>query len=163
VCVLCLKEDAKQEMLHNSYHERQREADLLYENILVGDEFFFEKIITQYDVEAFASLTGDYNSLHMSHTYAQQTVFGQRVVHGLLGASLFSQIYGMKCPGRRALLITQEVNFIQPLLIDSKIKVIGTIARKIDALKILLFDLKILDEKATLMIEGHAKVKVLDG
>lgn len=48
------------------------------------------RTVTEADVVAFASLSGDWNSIHTDAEYARQAPFGQRVAHGLLGLSIAS-------------------------------------------------------------------------
>ena len=48
------------------------------------------RTITEADIVAFAAFTGDWTSLHTDAVYAAQTLYGQRVAHGLLGLSIAS-------------------------------------------------------------------------
>ncbi len=45
------------------------------------------RTVTEADVMAFASLTGDWNPLHVDAEYARGMMFGERVAHGALGLS----------------------------------------------------------------------------
>lgn len=45
------------------------------------------RTVTEADVMNFAGVTGDYNPLHTSQTYAETTPFGQRIAHGMLSIS----------------------------------------------------------------------------
>lgn len=42
------------------------------------------RTITEADIVMFASLTGDWHPLHTNTEYAKDTVFGERIAHGLL-------------------------------------------------------------------------------
>jgi acyl dehydratase len=46
------------------------------------------RTITESDVVAFASLTGDFNRIHTDAEFARSAAFGQRIAHGLLVASI---------------------------------------------------------------------------
>jgi acyl dehydratase len=48
------------------------------------------RTVTEADVLGFASLSGDFNSLHMDAHYAATTPFGGRIAHGLLVLSIAS-------------------------------------------------------------------------
>jgi 3-hydroxybutyryl-CoA dehydratase len=48
------------------------------------------RTITETDVVAFAGLSGDYNPLHTDAEFAKETMFGERIAHGLLGLSIVS-------------------------------------------------------------------------
>jgi acyl dehydratase len=62
-----------------------------FENFNEGDLFVSPgRTITEYDVMAFAGISGDYNQLHTDKKYAESNQFGERVAHGLLGLSIVS-------------------------------------------------------------------------
>jgi len=46
------------------------------------------RTITEADVVSFAAWTGDANQVHTDVQFAAETRYGQRIVHGMLGASL---------------------------------------------------------------------------
>jgi 3-hydroxybutyryl-CoA dehydratase len=48
------------------------------------------RTITETDIQLFAGLTGDYTQIHTNVEFCKDTVFGQRVAHGLLGLSIAS-------------------------------------------------------------------------
>ncbi len=48
------------------------------------------RTITEQDILRFADLSGDTNPLHVDPAYAQTTMFGQQIAHGLLGLSIAS-------------------------------------------------------------------------
>ncbi len=48
------------------------------------------RTITEADIVMFAGLSGDYNPLHTDQEYAQQTIFGGRIAHGLLMLAIAS-------------------------------------------------------------------------
>jgi 3-hydroxybutyryl-CoA dehydratase len=48
------------------------------------------RTITETDIVNFAGLAGDYTQIHTDAEYARQTMFGQRVAHGLLVMSVVS-------------------------------------------------------------------------
>ena len=49
------------------------------------------RTITESCVMAFAGISGDFNPLHVDASFAEKTPFGQRVAHGMLGASVAEQ------------------------------------------------------------------------
>ena len=49
------------------------------------------RTVTEADIVQFAGLSGDYNQLHTDAVYAaQDSVYGERIAHGLLGLSIAS-------------------------------------------------------------------------
>jgi len=60
-----------------------------FEDYAVGDEFTTPgRTVTEADVVMFAGLTGDYNRLHTDAEYMKDSIFGERIAHGLLGLAL---------------------------------------------------------------------------
>jgi 3-hydroxybutyryl-CoA dehydratase len=50
------------------------------------------RTITESDVLTYAGLTGDWHPLHTDVTYAAQSVFGQRIAHGVLTFAIGSTL-----------------------------------------------------------------------
>jgi acyl dehydratase len=60
-----------------------------FEDYAIGDEFTTPgRTVTEADVVMFAGLTGDYNRLHTDAEYMKDSIFGERIAHGLLGLAL---------------------------------------------------------------------------
>lgn len=48
------------------------------------------RTISETDIVNFAGITGDWNPLHSDAEYARETIFGERIAHGLLILSIAS-------------------------------------------------------------------------
>lgn len=134
---------------------------LKYKDIHVGKSFCFKKNISQEDVNKFACLTGDFNPLHLNESFAKSTKFRGTIVHGMLAASLFSRLIGMHCPGRYALILTQEIKYIKPIRKNSTLKIFGKIINKIDSVKVLIIEHYICGRNNQVLVEGITKVKMM--
>jgi len=65
------------------------ESRLLWEDLNTGDEAISAgRTITEADVVNFCGLSGDFNWFHTDKVAAEASVFGQRVAHGMLVASI---------------------------------------------------------------------------
>ena len=78
-------------------------------NITVGQSASFSKTISEYDVYGFAGIVGDYNSVHVNKIEAKNSIFGERIAHGMLVASLISTVLGMKLPGPGTVYLEQNL------------------------------------------------------
>lgn len=137
-------------------------ADALkYEDIRIGRRFSFKKSISEKDVNQFAHLTGDFNPLHLDESFARGTKFGRTIVHGMLAASLFSRLIGMHCPGKHALILTQEIKYIKPIRKNSTLKISGKVIKKIDSVKVLIIEHYIRGKNNELIIDGITRVKMM--
>lgn len=135
-------------------------ADLLFENISVGDSTSFERVFTEEDVRIFAELTGDRNPLHTDEAYAATTRFGKPLVHGMLAGALCSTLVGMHLPGKRCLYLRQSLSFKQPVFTHDTLLVRGVVSKKVEATRMLSLAVSITSNGIE-VIEGEARVQVL--
>jgi acyl dehydratase len=87
----------------------------------IGDKATLTKKFTEADVVAFASLSLDDNPIHLDSDAAAKSIFGMRVVHGMLVASLFSALLGTKLPGKGSIYMGQKLRFTAPVFIGDVI------------------------------------------
>lgn len=73
----------------NEYH---------FSDLTLGMEESFEKEITGEMMEDFRRLSGDINPLHCEADFARERGYKDRVVYGMLTASLISTLGGYFCP-----------------------------------------------------------------
>jgi len=88
-----------------------------FDDLHPGQEASFSKTITEADIAHFVAVTGDVNPLHVDAEFARRTFFGERIAHGMLSASLFSTLVGMKLPGLGAIYRSQTLEFCKPVRI----------------------------------------------
>ena len=134
--------------------------ELKYDDIFIGQQESFTINITESMVEKFSNLSGDLNPLHMDNQFAESSSFKKRIVHGMLLASFFSQLIGMKLPGKNALYFSQTLNFHSPCYIDDEIEVVGEVIEKSDSTQIITVSTSIFDKSKTCLIDGIAKIIV---
>ena len=134
--------------------------ELSYNEISIGQQESFIIKITESMVEKFSNLSGDLNPLHMDNEFAELTSFNKRIVHGMLLASFFSQLIGMKLPGKNALYFSQTLNFRSPCYIDDEIEVVGKVTEKSDSTQIITVSTSIFNKSKTCLIDGIAKIIV---
>jgi 3-hydroxybutyryl-CoA dehydratase len=137
-----------------------RAKDLSLDDIEIGQEAQFERLIASNDIRRFAELTGDHNPLHVDEAFGQAGPFGRNVAHGLLVGSLMSTIVGMHCPGRRSLYLSQSFNFRQPVFAGDTVHVKATVTAKSQSARMITLktEIRVLDK---LVIDGECRVKVL--
>src|SRR2546428_13390287 len=75
-----------------------------FDDIQVGEEYESPgRTVTEADIVLFAGLSGDYNVLHTDAEFMKQSIFGERIAHGLLGlaiqAGLFTRAPPAYAPG----------------------------------------------------------------
>ena len=79
----------------------------------IGDFYEVSKTISESDVYLFAGITGDLNPAHVNKVKAEEGIFGQRVVHGILTSGLISNALASMIPG--SIYVSQQLNFTAPV------------------------------------------------
>ena len=97
------------------------------ETLKVGESASFAKTVTETDVVMLAGISGDFNPAHVDAVSAEDSIFGQRIAHGMLSASFISAVLGTKLPGPGAIYISQDLKFKKPVYIGDTITATATV------------------------------------
>ena len=92
-----------------------------------GASFSHTFRFTQADVERFAEVTGDNNPLHLDEGFAAGTPFKRPIIHGMLGASIFTKVLGTIYPGFGSVYLAQTLEFQRPMFVDTDYEAVFTI------------------------------------
>ncbi|GGB94326.1 MaoC family dehydratase [Dyadobacter sediminis] len=95
-------------------------------------EYLFK--FTQEEVERFAELTGDNNPIHLDAEYAATTSFKRPIIHGMLGATVFTKVLGTQYPGFGSIYLKQTLEFLRPMYVETDYRAVFTI-KSIDKAK----------------------------
>jgi 3-hydroxybutyryl-CoA dehydratase len=90
------------------------------------------RTITEADVVTFAGLSGDYNPLHTDAEFAKETMFGERIAHGMLGLSIVSGLAWRTgfMEGTADALISVETKFRNAVKFGDTIRARFTVKQK---------------------------------
>lgn len=132
---------------------------MTYDEIEVGQVYEKKVSATAKDVETFAEITGDKNPLHLDDKFAKNTIFGGRIVHGILGLGKISAVLGMEFPGPGTIYMSQTSKFLAPIYLDEEVTIKITVKEKIEEKKRLILNTQILKENGKVAIDGEAMVK----
>jgi len=134
-------------------------AELAYEDIKVGDEASISRTITEAHIVAFSGLTGDNNPIHVDAQHAAQSMFGERVAHGMLVAGLISAVLGTDLPGPNSIYLGQDLKFTAPVKIGDTVTVAVTVTEKRDDKKIIKLRTTAVNQRGEMVIDGNAVIK----
>ncbi len=85
------------------------------EDISVGMSSEIGKTITEADIILFSGVSTDVNAVHLNDEYAKTTMFGGRIAHGMLTATLISAVLGNRLPGPGVIYLSQSLKFKAPV------------------------------------------------
>ena len=94
---------------------------MTFNELTIGQKASVQKTFTAADVTAFAGITLDVNPIHMSEAYAKNTIFGRRIVHGILTSGLISAVLANQLPGPGTIYLGQELKFVAPVYLGDDI------------------------------------------
>lgn len=86
----------------------------------VGDQFKQEFSYTQEEVDMYAKVSGDTNPLHIDEEAGKNSMFGRRIIHGFLGASIFTRIFGTLWYADGTVYMAQSVKWLRPMFTGQK-------------------------------------------
>ncbi len=99
---------------------------LWFDDVEVGQKWLSPaRTLTQGDVVNFASMTGDFNPLHVDHEYAAKSIYRKPIAHGLLGLSWVAGL-GSASPLMRTLAFTsvKQWEFLLPIYFGDTVHVV---------------------------------------
>ncbi len=137
---------------------RQFSASKSQNTIKVGSSWTIERSFSKADVAAFAELSGDKNAVHLDEAVAAKSMFKKPIAHGMLCASLFSNILGNNIPG--AIYLKQSLKFTKPVYYDELVKAVLTVTATVADKKRITLETKLVKPDGSLAIEGEAFVWV---
>ncbi len=129
-------------------------------DISVGYEVAFSWFVKEHDIDTFAKLSGDFNPLHMDNHYAKSQGFESRVVHGFLIGAKVSGLVGMLLPGRRCLLLEENLAFPNPVYAGSEIVFTATVKNRHEDLGLIVLKIIALCDTKT-VLRGKITCKFL--
>ena len=135
------------------------------EDLSPGMTSVYAKTITDADITLFAGISGDTNPVHLDASFADQTMFGGRIAHGMLSASFISTVFGTRLPGPGCVYLTQNLRFKAPVRAGDTVQARVTVKEIIADKKRVVFDTVcavddrvVLEGEATLMVTARAEV-----
>jgi 3-hydroxybutyryl-CoA dehydratase len=92
-----------------------------FEDLQLGQSASVGKTITDADILMFAAVSTDTNPVHLNAEAAANSVFKERVAHGMLSAGLISAVLGTRLPGPGTIYMGQTLRFRAPVRIGDTV------------------------------------------
>jgi len=126
--------------------------------IEIGKTASFQKAFSDEDVRLFAGISLDDNPIHLDEEYAQKSMFGQKIVHGMLVASLVSKVFGTIFPGPGCIYLGQTLKFLKPVYINQPITATVVLTEYDEQTRKGVFKTTCTNTEGDLVIVGDAKI-----
>jgi len=144
-----------------------RPRGMYFEEFEIGNKMVSPgRTVTETDLVQFCGLSGDFNELHTNTEYAQRTIFGQRVVHGLLGLAIASGLAGRLgfMEGTAQAFMGLDWKFKRPIFIGDTIFVRAIVKSKKEIRRlgggVVVLDVAVLNQREETVQEGEWTVLI---
>lgn len=132
-----------------------------FDDLQPGMEESFRKEITTEMMEAFRQLSGDINPLHCEVDFARERGYRDRVVYGMLTASLISTLGGVFLPGKYCLIQGVETKFTRPVYVGDVLTVTGKVAELHENVNQIKIQVTIANQNGEKVCKGILKAGIL--
>lgn len=109
-----------------------------FEDSKIGDEVITQgRTITEADIVNFGNVIGDFNPLHFDAEFMKNSMFGQRIAHGMLTLSFATGLGNMLGANLGTVLAFKGLNieFKRPVFIGDTIRLKTTVIEKRESSK----------------------------
>ena len=110
-----------------------------------GDEFRHKYSYTQDDVDTFARVSGDTNPLHIDPAAGKASMFGRNIIHGFLGASVFTKIFGALWYADGHVYMTQSLKWLKPMFVGTEYEAVVKVKEIFKEKNRILYDCAVYD------------------
>lgn len=131
--------------------------NLTYNELHEGDTATFTRTLTEKELVLFAAVSGDYNPVHLDPDFAANSIFEERIAHGMWSGSLISAALATVMPGPGTIYLDQSLSFKRPVKLDDTLTVNLTVLRK-ESKNRVVFQCSVTNQKNQKVVIGEAKV-----
>ena len=136
-----------------------------FEDFEEGMEFLtLGRTMTEADIVNFSGFTGDFNPLHTDAQYASESIFGERVAHGMCGLSMATGLL-VRLNIFEGTIVAfygiDELRFRAPIKIGDTIHVVAKVIEKKESKKegqgLVAFKVNVVNQNGTSVMEWVLK------
>jgi 3-hydroxybutyryl-CoA dehydratase len=90
-------------------------------NFKIGDFKQSSTLVTEDMVNTFANISGDHNPIHLDLEYASNTIFKEKIAHGMLISGFISALIANEIPGNGSIYLKQNLEFKAPVKLNDMV------------------------------------------
>lgn len=135
----------------------RRVTNTSYDALQIGQKAQFEKHVTEHDIQLFAAVSGDTNPVHLDAEFAAQTVFKERIAHGMFSGALISAALACQLPGPGTIYLGQNLKFTRPVKLGDTLSVCLEVLEKLPKGRVRLAT-HVFNQHGEQVVDGEAEV-----
>jgi 3-hydroxybutyryl-CoA dehydratase len=128
------------------------------DEINVGDKATLTRTFSEADVFAYAGVSQDVNPVHVDPHFAKNTIFKQRVAHGMFTASMISALLANELPGVGTIYLSQTLKFTAPVFLGDTITAEVEVAQVDREKGRVVFNATLKNQRGEVVLAGESKV-----
>jgi acyl dehydratase len=97
--------------------------NITYDELQENDSATYVRTLTEDELVLFAAVSGDVNPVHLDSEFAAESVFRERIAHGMWSGSLISAALATVMPGPGTIYLEQSLSFKRPVKLDDTLTV----------------------------------------
>lgn len=98
-----------------------------FSQFAVGDRFGEDVLIEARHLAEGARLIGDYNPLHVDPEFAERSLFGGTILHGVITSALMSASFGNLVSGTAIAYLEHDTRFLAPVRAGDTLRITWTV------------------------------------
>ncbi|MCS5564254.1 MaoC/PaaZ C-terminal domain-containing protein [Marinobacter qingdaonensis] len=131
--------------------------NITYDELNEGDTATFTRTLSEEELVLFAAVSGDVNPVHLDSEFAADSVFKERIAHGMWSGSLISAALATVMPGPGTVYLEQSLNFKRPVKLDDTLTVTLSVLRKEPKNRV-VFKCDVRNQSNQRVVGGEARV-----
>jgi 3-hydroxybutyryl-CoA dehydratase len=128
------------------------------DEINVGDKATLTRTFSEADVFAYAGVSQDVNPVHVDPHFAKNTIFKQRVAHGMFTASMISAVLANDLPGVGTIYLSQTLKFTAPVFLGDTLTAEVEVAQVDREKGRVVFNATLKNQRGEVVLTGESKV-----
>ena len=132
-------------------------SNIPYDALEVGQKASISKTVEERDVQLFAAVSGDNNPVHLDAAFAAETLFKERIAHGMFSGALISAAIACELPGPGTIYLGQQLRFTRPVKLGDTLTVELEVLEKLPKGRVRLAT-RVFNQNAEQVADGEAEV-----
>jgi len=132
--------------------------NVTFDEINISDKCHYKKKMTEKDLVLFSATSGDVNPVHLDKEFAANSVFKERIAHGMWSASLVSATLATVMPGPGTIYLSQTIEFHRPVKLEDELEVTLIVKSKDDTKKTVTFKCEVKNQQGKSVASGESVV-----
>ena len=132
-------------------------SNIPYDALEVGQKASISKTVEERDVQLFAAVSGDNNPVHLDAAFAAETLFKERIAHGMFSGALISAAIACELPGPGTIYLGQQLRFTRPVKLGDTLTVELEVLEKLPKGRVRLAT-RVFNQNAEQVVDGEAEV-----